>query len=342
VAHSQAPTPSTPVDDPKRIPLIIVGLTTLVTVLLLAFALPAVHTGAHGIPVGVVGSAAQVQQIQATADGFEVTAYADDTAARTAVLDREVYGAIELTDDGSVTTLVASAASYSAATAVEGLGAGLAEATGTPASVTDLRALPADDPRGAGLSAGALPLALGGWIAATVIMLLVQSPRRRVATAVGFAFLGGFVLTAVLRWVTGTFDDNYLLTALGATLGIAATAMAVLGLRSLLGGLGLGIAAVALVLLGNPLSGLASAPEMLPSPWGQLGQLLPPGATGALLRDLAFFDGHGSTHALVVLGCWLMGGTVFYVLGVLRHRNKPDTEIPEHEIEEALDIAHTR
>jgi hypothetical protein len=61
-----------------------------------------------------------------------------------------------------------------------------------------------------------------------------------------------------------------------------------------------------MVLAGNPLSGLSSAPELLPQPAGALGQLLPPGAGGSLLRSTAFFDGAAATGPLAVLAAsWL-------------------------------------
>ena len=342
MATNFAPATARPKDSLAKVGLLVIGLTALVVTMLLAFALPATHTGAHGVPIGVVGSTGEVDQIRQQADGFDVTPYADQAAAREAILEREVDGALVLSGDGAVDTLVASAGSPSVATLVQQLGQSVAEAAGGQVSVTDLRAFPADDPRGAGLSAGALPLALGGWIGAMVIMMMVHTPGRRVLAALGFAVVAGFVMTAMLRWVTGTFDDGYLLTSLGATLGIAATSIAVLGLRTLLGGAGLGIAAVVLILLGNPLSGLASAPELLPSPWGALGQLLPPGATGSLLRSLALFDGAGALHPLIVLGCWLLGGAALYALGVLRHRTSPDAEVPEREIEEAFETTPAR
>ncbi|MGB3230920.1 MAG: ABC transporter permease, partial [Mycobacterium sp.] len=72
------------------------------------------------------------------------------------------------------------------------------------------------------------------------------------------------------------------------------------------------------VLVGNPLSGLTSAPEMLPAPWGELGQLLPQGATATLLRSTAAFDGAGATSAVVVLACWILAGTVLIVTAALR------------------------
>ena len=74
-----------------------------------------------------------------------------------------------------------------------------------------------------------------------------------------------------------------------------------LGLGSLFGRVGLAIGALLALLLGNPLSGLTSAPEMLPSGWGAFGQWLPQGANATLLRSTAFFDGAGATMAIVVL-----------------------------------------
>ena len=108
---------------------------------------------------------------------------------------------------------------------------------------------------------------LGAVVGLTVLLgilllafaLPAVSAHRLIAVGL-FAVVGGFTLTAILEYVIGTLDGNYLLTSLGAMLGIAATAMAVIGLKELLGNPGLAVAGVLLILLGNPLSGLASAP----------------------------------------------------------------------------------
>ncbi|HEV8165543.1 MAG TPA: hypothetical protein VGR74_14040, partial [Actinomycetota bacterium] len=67
---------------------------------------------------------------------------------------------------------------------------------------------------------------------------------------------------------------------------------------------GVVLAVLAVFLLGNPLSGLTSAPELLPQPWGVVGQFLPPGAGGSLLRSVAFFDGAGAAVPALVLAAW--------------------------------------
>ncbi len=100
---------------------------------------------------------------------------------------------------------------------------------------------------------------------------------------------------------------------------IAARCFTVLGVRELLGGFGLGIAAILLVVLGNRFSGLVSAPETLPSYWGSIGQVLSPGATGALMRDGTFLDGLSATRP-VTLMCCLVVGVALYVLGLIRAR----------------------
>jgi hypothetical protein len=41
---------------------------------------------------------------------------------------------------------------------------------------------------------------------------------------------------------------------------------------------------------------------------GAIGQLLPTGATGGLLRGVAYFDGAGAGGHLVVLGAWALAG----------------------------------
>jgi hypothetical protein len=103
---------------------------------------------------------------------------------------------------------------------------------------------------------------------------------------------------------------------------VAATCITLLGLEWLLGTLGLGLGSATMMLLGNPLSGLTSAPEMLPSGWGALGQLLPPGAAGTALRSVAFFDGAGAGRPLLVLSCWLAGGLLLCGLGATRSRSR--------------------
>ncbi|WP_021592982.1 hypothetical protein [Actinomadura welshii] len=104
------------------------------------------------------------------------------------------------------------------------------------------------------------------------------------------------------------------------SLTVLAVTGAIAGLAAAIGRAGIGVGALTMLLLGNPLSAAASAPEMLPQPWGELGQFLPPGASVTLLRSTAFFDGAGGGGALAVLAAWAVAGLVLFVLGAMRGR----------------------
>jgi hypothetical protein len=301
-------------------------LTTVLTVLLIAFAWPAARSKARDVPIGIAGPAAAVAPVSTALkqnDAFELHVYGDRAAAVTAIEDREVYGAIVAGPAGPE-MLTASAGSPAIAQILTQLAARLtADQPGAkPATVTDVVPLPADDPRGAGLAAGALPLVLGGILAAVLLTRLVPSGPRRIAGALGFAVTGGLALTAVLQYWLGALPGDYWANSGVIGLSIAATSIAILGLEWLLGTPGFGLGAATMMLLGNPLSGMTSAPEMLPSGWGTLGQLLPPGAAGTMLRSVAFFDGAAITRPVIVLSAWLAGGLALSALGAARDRTR--------------------
>ncbi|MCT9139161.1 ABC transporter permease [Streptomyces violarus] len=174
--------------------------------------------------------------------------------------------------------------------------------------------------RGAGLSAGALPLVMGGLLAALLVTRLVRSTPRRVAGALAFAINGGLTVAAILQFWLGSLGGSYFANSVAIALVIAATSLSIIGLESLLGYAGFGLGAVVMMLIGNPLSGASTAPEMLPGWSGALGQLLPPGAGAQLLRSTAFFEGRGATHPVIVLVIWLALGAVLCLAGSLRAR----------------------
>ncbi|WP_217441036.1 ABC transporter permease [Nocardia barduliensis] len=314
---------------PSRWPTVagaVVLLTAITSVLLTAFAWPSARSSVHDVPIAVAGPATAVAQVRSALDqrlpgGFEITEVSDTAAAEQLIRDRRVYGAIDVSS-GSPQVVIASAASTAVAQTLQATANGLGQAgkSGPPVAVRDLAALPADDPRGAGLAAGALPLVMGGLLAAVLLTGRVRGTARRVTGALAFAATGGAAVTAILQFWLGSLSGPYAANTGAVALTIAATSLTVLGLESLLGYLGIGIGAVTMMLIGNPLSGTATAPEMLPGWSGGLGQLLPPGAGGQLLRSTAFFDGHGATHPVTVLVAWFLFGVVLCLLGGLRAR----------------------
>ena len=76
-------------------------------------------------------------------------------------------------------------------------------------------------------------------------------------------------------------------------------------------------------MLGNPFSGATSAPEMLPRPWGQIGQWLPPGAGSTLLRSVAYFGGTRSAGLWATLAIWAAAGLAMVALTAGQRHNRP-------------------
>src|SRR5690606_38344962 len=144
-------------------------------------------------------------------------------------------------------------------------------------------------------------LVIAGLLAAVALTRLVRGTAARITGTVAFAVTGGLAMAAVLQFWLGSLDGPYHANAGAIALTVAATSLTLLGLESLFGFVGLGVGAVVMMLVSNPLSGAASAPELLPGWYGRLGQLLPPGAGGQLLRSTAFFEGNGAAYPATVL-----------------------------------------
>ncbi|WP_258725608.1 ABC transporter permease [Cellulomonas sp. NS3] len=306
------------------------ALTAAVATIFVAFALPAVTSEPHDVPIGIAGPPPAVEQVEqalaaARPGAFDATTYPDADALRAAVLGRDAYGGLVLGPDGA-TVVVASGASPVVAQLLADAGEALAERSGTPVTTQDVVPLPADDPRGAGLAAAVLPITLGGILPAVALArALPHRPWLRVAAASGYSLMAGLTLTALLDGWFGSTSGAFWPVALGLSLGIAATSLTLLGLERVAGTPGLAAGAALVVLVGNPLSGMASAPELLAPPWGLVGQLLPPGATGSLLRSTAYLDGAGATRPVVVLLAWVACGLLLTaVASVRRHRAPRD------------------
>jgi hypothetical protein len=297
-------------------------LTTALAILAVAFALPAAKSRPHDIPIGIAGPQAATGQLarvleQRAPGAFDITYYPGEQALREAIRTRQVYGGVSFRPEPTLFT--ATGASPAVAQLLGQIGTGLAQQTGHALATEDVAPPAAQDPRGAGLAASALPITLAGILPAVALVLLVPGARWTALTAaVGFAGLMGVTVALLLRYVLGSIDTNLWGVAAGLALGVLAPLLFMLGLGSLFGKAGLATGAALALLVGNPLSGLTSAPEMLPSGWGTLGQLLPQGATATLLRSTAYFSGSGAATAIAVLTCWALAGLVLVLAAGLR------------------------
>ncbi|MFY0513461.1 ABC transporter permease [Streptomyces anulatus] len=320
----------------RRAVAVILLIPLMVTLALWAFAWPAARIAPRDLPVGVAGPASAAQQLEQRfeqRDGaFDVHRFDDEAAARTAIEDRTVYGAVVVTPQGPH-LLTASAASPVVSQLLrEAVTASVPE--DTPVRVTDVVAAPPGDPRGSALGASVLPLALAGMAAGAVVTLMGLRGARAAVTLIGAAALVGLAATAVAHSWLGALTGDWWTVAGVLALTVLAIGSAVAGLAALFGSRGIGLGALLMVLLGNPFSGVTSAPELLPEPVGAIGQWLPPGAGGSLLRSVAFFDGSAAGAAVLTLSLW----TLFGLAAVLFARRAP---APAEPVEPAREPALT-
>ncbi|AKS30812.1 hypothetical protein [Mycolicibacterium goodii] len=302
---------------------IIAVLTLVIAVVAIAFALPASRSKPNDVPIGIAGPQAATSQVAERLDqqapgAFAVTYYPGEAALRDAILNRDVYGGIAFGPEGPV-LLTATGGSPAVAQMLTQIGSGMSAQSGMPLRTEDLAPPTSGDPRGTGLAASALPITLAGLLPAVALVVMLKHEMwTRLIAMVVFAGVAGVTIAALLRYVFGSIEANFWGVSAGLALGVAAAGLAMLGLGSLFGRVGLGLGAALAVLVGNPLSGLTAAPEMLPAGWGAFGQFLPQGANATLLRSTAHFGGAGATTAIIVLGCWVAVGVSMVVIAALR------------------------
>ena len=310
----------------RQFVIISIVLPLMIVLAALAFAWPAARIAPRDLPVGIVGAGPASQQVlqgltHSEPGGFDVQLYADQAAARTAIEDRDVYGAFAVTARG-VTVLDASAASPTVAQLLSTVGQQLARhaaGTGRVVAATDVDVVPtsASDPRGLVLSSVLLPVTICGIIMAAAIGLVLEfrpAWRQILALAMisAIAGLGAFLIA---QSFLGALPHGYLATWAALSLTVLAIGAAAAGLIALAGPAGLGVSAALIIFIGNPFSGASSAPQLLPAAVGHIGQWLPPGAAASLLRSTAYFGGHGASDHLIVLVIWSVLGLAAIVAG---------------------------
>jgi hypothetical protein len=296
--------------------IIAAAVTIVLAAIVSWFAWPAKEVAPRNLPIVVAGpppaAVAIADQLRAVRPGaFDVTTVADAAAADDAIRARDAYGALVVGADGPSLHIATAASPTVAALLTQ---AAQEFGQGRPVPVIDVVPAGPDDPRGAGFAAGFLPLLLAAMVTGIILAVLIPTREARILGVIAFAVLAGLVGAALLDWL-GLATGSYLAVAGAVAMVAIAISATVAGLAAVLGPPGIALGVVIVFLFGNPISGVAAAPELLPEPWGAVGQLLPPGAGVSLVRSAGFFDGAGSAAPLWTLGAWGFLGLVLLVLG---------------------------
>jgi hypothetical protein len=314
----------TSVTTPSRRPpyAAVLAVPLLTAVVLLLFAWPASRLEPRHLPVGVAGppqaARAIEQRLDARSGAFDIHRYADEAAARTAIEDRDIYGALVATPSRSE-ILVATGASATVAQMIV-QAAGEQSGPGAP-RVRDVVPAAKHDPRGTGLSSAVLPLVLAGILAGLVATFLSRSLPARAALVTVASVLTGLAAVAIAQPWLGVLEHNWLASWGVFSLVVLSIGSVVTGFEALLGPAGAALGSLTMMIVGNPFSAVSSAPEMLPTPVGAIGQFLPPGAGGNLLRSTAFFDGAAAGAHAAVLAAWVLTGMLALAAAAVLRRD---------------------
>jgi len=293
----------------------------VVAIVLTLFAWPNARLAPHDLAVGVAGPPAATQPIErrlgAGDEAFAVHRYADEASARHAIEERDIYGAFVATPAGP-RLLIASAASPAISQKLTQAAAGPQAAP----AVDDVVSAP---PAAAAFASLLLPLIIAGVLTGIAATALATGALRRVGLIVVGAVLSGLTATAIVQSWLGVVGGSWAANAAALSLTVLAMGSVVAGLAALLGRAGTILAALTMILIGNPFSGAATSPDLLPAPAGAIGELLPPGAGGDLLRSTGFFDGAAATGSVTILAAWTLAGLTAVFLAAARSRRPATT-----------------
>lgn len=311
---------------PAALLISVVVLPLIMLLAVLSYSWPAGRIAPRDLPVGVVSTNPAAEQIalglqQKNPGAFDVTLYGSDAAARGAIQNREIYGAFDVAP-GRLTAFTTSAASSTVAQLITQVADNIAAqsaAHGKPLTVTTDDVVPASagDPHGAVLSSALVPLTVCSVIlaAASSVFLRLRPAWRHITVLAVLSALSAVAAYVITQCFLGAFPGRHLETWATLALLIFSVCSAVAGSIALIGPVAVGLGAALFVFVGIPFAGTSSAPEMLPKSADVIGQLLPPGAGQSLLRNTAFFDGHGPLSHLMVLIAWSLFGILADIVG---------------------------
>jgi hypothetical protein len=297
------------------------------------------HPSPYHASIDVVAPAPVVDQLVGQLDSLpksvlDARPAADEATARQRIRDQKVYSALLFNPTGTQDTLlVASAAGPALSGAVQKAVTAVDQQQGRTVVVEDLVPLAMGDNGGLTPFYLAVGWCVGGYLVAAILGISAGSrpangPRAviRLATLALYSIasgIGGAVIVGpALHALPGRIVA---LGGVGALVvfGVGAITMA---MQCLFGVVGIGLAVLLFVVLGNPSAGGVYPPPMLPPFWRAIGRWLPNGAGTSVARSVAYFHGTALTWPLAVLSVWAGAGVVLtLVLASLRPRGgRPD------------------
>jgi hypothetical protein len=265
---------------------------------------------AHDLPIGIVAPKTVVgvitQALEKNAPGaFVVATYETEDAARDAIADQQIGGALVMQAEDSL-VLVAGAAGTATSSAITAALSSAAHAMGQTAVVEDIQPLPASD------SKGMVPffLVLGLSVSSMLYGLFARTDPTgllsRITKLIIFAILAGLVASLAVSIVTGFSSTFFALAGVCVLLALAVASFTSASC-SLFGSAGIAVAGLVVVMLGNASSGSVIGANFLSQPFRFLSGGLPAGAGLTASRSVLYFDQPHLGRPIATLAIWIAG-----------------------------------
>ncbi|MFE7181694.1 DUF3533 domain-containing protein [Streptomyces erythrochromogenes] len=317
-----------------RAALLVLGVLVLQLAFITSYIGAFHHPKPSEIPIAVAAPAAQVAERSAQqlatlpGDPLDPRVVEGEAAALAQVRDRDVDGALIIDPAGRTDRLlVASGAGASLSQALEEVVGAAERAQGRTVRVTDVAPAAKGDSRGLSSFYLVIGWCVGGYLCAAILAISAgarpANPHRAVIRlgallvyAIAAGLLGAVIAGPVLDALPGSI---WSLWGLGPLVVFAVGAIT-LALQGLAGVIGIGLAILLVVVLGNPSAGGAYPyPLLLPPFWSTIGPALPPGAGTYAARSITYFNGNGAGGPMLVLSAWaLVGAAVTLACATLR------------------------
>ena len=300
--------------SPSRLFAIAVATALVSFTLTLSFGFADHAPSPHGVRIAVAAPAGFAAELasglaHAAPGGFTVTAAPSALAVMSSVRSQSAAGGLIVGVTGPVTIVTAGAAGASQQQAITAGLTAAATAFHRQARPLDLAPLPASDRAGLAVFVFEFGLLIPSVIGSVGLFLLGRRFRLwwRVTAAALFALLAAcgsvLALGAIFGALTGASAALIGVGFLGSLTFVAfvTACQAVTGLP------GTGLAALAVVFIGNAVSGGTVPFAFLPEGFRQVAPWLPNGAIVSAARDVVYLPEVSLGHPLLVLGIWLAG-----------------------------------
>jgi hypothetical protein len=249
---------------------------------------------------------------EALGDSISIHPESSGFAADRALRSQHVVGVLTQKRGNGLYLEVAGANGISTTNAVKDLVSSYAHSAGKTVTVNDVVPLTSYDRMGLASFYVAFGVTLSGF--ALSQSLLGQSRlsrvRHRFTVMAGFSVAAGTVAAALAGPILGAVPAPFFPLALTLALLAAAAAFATNLLSAYFGPLGVPVATLVLLTVGNATSGATVGADLLPGLAHAISGVLPPGAAVRAITAMSYFETASTLSQLLILFAWVLGSAL--------------------------------